>query len=39
MRGQYCFPYGMIGAYYLSGGHFTYYDVNLKRNIYVVYDD
>ena len=39
MRGQYCFQYGMIGAYYLSGRHFTYYDVKLKRNIYVVYDD
>ena len=26
----------MIGAYYLSGRHFTYYDVNLKRNIYVI---
>ena len=39
MRGQYYFQYGMIGAYYLSGRHFTYYDVNLKRNIYIVYDD
>ena len=39
MRGQYYFQYGMIGAYYLSSRHFTYYDVNLKYNIYVVYDD
>ena len=47
MRDQYCFQYGMIapppppmiGAYYLSGRHFTYYYVNLKRNIYVVYDN
>ena len=37
MRGQYYLQYGMIGAYYLSGWHLTYYDVNLKRNIYVVY--
>ena len=28
MRCQYYFQYGMIGAYYLIGQHFTYYDVN-----------
>ena len=39
IHGQYYFQYGMIGAYYLSDPHFTKYDVNLKRNINVVYDD
>ena len=39
MCSQYCFQYVMIGPYYLSGRHFTYFDVNLKCNIYVVYDD